>query len=117
MKRDMQLYVQDIWDCIEKIHEYAHGLSKNDFYDNSQLQDAVVRRLEIMGEAVKHIPQRFRSKYPNIPWKEIAGIRDILIHEYFGVNLARIWNVIERDIPELRQNFLQIRGDLFNQGA
>jgi uncharacterized protein with HEPN domain len=77
----------------------------------------VVRRLEVMGEAVKHIPQRFRCKYPDIPWKEIAGIRDILIHEYFGVNLARIWNVIHQDIPAVRQGFQQIKNELSDSGA
>lgn len=70
-----------------------------------------------MGEAVKHIPQRFRCKYPDIPWKEIAGIRDILIHEYFGVNLARIWNVIHQDIPAVRQGFQQIKNELSDSGA
>ncbi|MDP8216774.1 MAG: DUF86 domain-containing protein [Candidatus Kaelpia imicola] len=82
MKRDIRVYIEDILEAISKIEEYIKGLnSEDDFYNNTQVQDAVLRRLEIISEAVKSIPQEFRDQYLNIPWKQIAGMRDILIHE------------------------------------
>ncbi len=67
-----------------------------------------MRRLEIIGEAVKNVPEDFRTKYPDIPWRQIAGMRDVLIHAYFGVNLRRVWKVIKEEIPELKLKILKI---------
>ena len=105
MKRDMKLYLIDILDSISLIEKYTKDLSEIDFFENEQVQDAVSRRLEIIGEAVKNIDVNFRNKYPDIPWKKIAGMRDILIHGYFGVNLERIWNIVNKDLIELKVKF------------
>jgi uncharacterized protein with HEPN domain len=101
--RDIGVYLEDMLESIVKIEEYCRDLSPEDFLGNSQVQDAVVRRLEIIGEAAKHIPQEIRAHYPDIPWKDIAGTRDVLIHEYFGVDWDKVWEVVQRDLSGLRK--------------
>lgn len=108
MKRDMRLYVQDIVESIEAIEEYVQTPTEEEFYKSRQIQDAVLRRLEIIGEAAKKLDEDFRSEYPDIPWKKIAGMRDILIHEYFGVNLKRVWLITKEDLPELKLKIARV---------
>ncbi|MFH1387450.1 MAG: DUF86 domain-containing protein [bacterium] len=108
MKRDYSIYLQDILESISAIEEYVKDFSVARFQDNRQVQDAVIRRLEIIGEAVKNLDDDFRNNYPQIPWKQIAGMRDVLIHEYFGVNSLRVWEAIQKDLPPLKQNILTI---------
>ena len=87
MSRDYSVYLEDILEAIQKIQQYIEGLSINTFSRDSKTLDAVVRNLEVIGEATKRIPEEIRSKYPGIEWKKIAGLRDMLIHEYFGINV------------------------------
>jgi len=108
MKRNLKLYLQDIWESTLAIEEYTQNLTEDEFYSNRQVQDAIVRRLEIIGEAVKNIDDDFRNKYPQIPWKKIAGMRDIIAHEYFGVKLERVWDVLRKDLPDINQQMLLI---------
>jgi uncharacterized protein with HEPN domain len=88
MKKDPEVFLEHILQCIELIEEYTEGITKKQFLESIQLQDSIIRRIEIMGEAVKNIPKQAKDRYPDIAWKQIAAMRDILIHEYFGVDLA-----------------------------
>jgi uncharacterized protein with HEPN domain len=116
MKRDSRVHIADVLESIARIEEYTEGVGREDFLLGVQVQDAVLRRLEIIGEAVKHVPEDVRTAHPEVPWKEIAGLRDILIHEYFGVKPERIWMVVSRDLPELKRLVQLIAQDLGEHG-
>lgn len=108
MKRDIKVYIDDIFESINFIENYTKGLSESNFYKDTQVQDAVLRRLAIIGEAIKNMPKNFRDNNPEIQWKEIAGMRDILIHQYFGVRLERAWKTIKEDIPGFKKKLKKI---------
>jgi len=119
MKKEATTFIEHILECIALIERYTDNKTEEDFFDLIQLQDAVNRRIEIIGEAVKNIPDGIKGKYPEIPWKEIAGMRDILIHEYFGIDLELTWEVVTRDIPDLKTKLLRMRKELvrMNEGV
>lgn len=108
MSKDIRVYFDDISESIAQIEAYTSKITDKEFFKNKMLQDAVMRRLEIIGEAVKNVPQNFREQYPNIQWKNIAGMRDILIHEYSGVNVKRVWKAVKNDIPDPKKCVIQI---------
>ena len=102
MQRQTKLYLTDIKESIQKIETYTKGIDFKQFRDNEIIADAVVRNLEIIGEAVKKIPTPDKNKNPEIEWKKIAGLRDILIHEYFGIDATILWDIIKTKINELK---------------
>lgn len=107
-KRDPFLYVQDVLDSIERIEEYSSGLKWEEFRKNNLVIDAIVRNFEIIGEAVKHIPKTIRDRYPDIEWREAAGFRDVLIHEYFGIDTEALWDTIKTNIPSFKKKIMAI---------
>lgn len=110
--KDVVIYLDDITESIERIHQYIHGKTFQDFDDDLVTQDAVARRLEIVGEAVKHLPLSIRKAYPEIQWKQIAGMRDILIHEYAGVSVKTIWNTVKKNLNHLRKTIQKIKKEI-----
>ena len=112
MKRHPETFIEHILECLELIEEYTQGITKEDFINSVQLQDAVIRRIEIIGEAVKNLPVETKINYPDIPWKEIAGMRDVLIHGYFGVDLELTWNVVEKEVQKLKESMNRVKKDL-----
>lgn len=107
-KRKTAVYLQDILESIDYIQNFLDGVSEEEFYQNVEKQDAVLRRLEIIGEAVKHLPQRIQDLHQDVPWRQIAGMRDIIIHEYFGITLNMVWIVSTIDIPSLKSKIEEI---------
>lgn len=107
--KNEKLYLSNIKECIEKIETYTSE-GKDVFMRNRMMQDAVIRNLEIIGEATKRISTELREQYPNIPWRQMAGLRDVLIHDYLKIDLQEVWEVVEIDLPDLKpkiENILQ----------
>lgn len=99
-------------ESIDLIEDYTEGITEEKFLSLPQLQDAVIRRIEVIGEAIKNIPIECKNEYPEIPWRAISGMRDILIHEYFSIDLKLTWKVVSLKIPELKKKMLDIREEL-----
>jgi len=108
MSRDEAVYLKHVLDAISRIEEYVQGIEETDFKQNYLIQDGVIRQLEIIGEAVKRISNEIRLKYQNIPWQDIAGTRDKLIHQYFGVDIEKVWVMVKEDIPVLKREVSEI---------
>jgi uncharacterized protein with HEPN domain len=111
--RDIRDYLNDIIDSIEDIWSFTKDMSYKDLESDKKTLYAVIRCLEIIGEAVKKIPKIVREKYPEVPWKEIGGMRNKLIHEYFGVDIETIWDTIHDDLSPLKKIIVRIITDLY----
>jgi uncharacterized protein with HEPN domain len=104
MSRDYELRVRDILNASKKILRYTEGMDFDDFLKNELVRDAVLRNIEIIGEAAKKLSTSHKQAYPDIEWRKIAGMRDIVAHEYFGVSDEIVWNVVTEKIPELLEH-------------
>lgn len=107
MKRQ-RLYLQDMLDSMNRIANYIQGESYDTFVNHQMLVDAVVRNLEIIGEAAGKVSDKLRERVPEVPWKQMKGLRNILIHEYFGIDKSIIWNIAFMDLPKARAQIEQI---------
>ncbi len=110
--KNVKVFLQHILQECDFLINNSSNLTYEEFVNNPILQRAFVRSIEIIGEAVKNLPMEFRNSYPAIPWKRIAGTRDILIHEYFGIDYELVWKVIKESIPPLRKEILNILANL-----
>jgi uncharacterized protein with HEPN domain len=108
MPKDFRVFVDDILECIRRINFYIEGMSYDSFLDDIKTIDAVLRNLEIIGEAAKSIPDNIRQNIPNIEWQKVIGLRNILIHRYSGIDLEIIWDIIGQKLPLLEQRMKQI---------
>lgn len=108
MKKNDSIYLRHILNSIERIEDYTEGMEKNDFLSSNLVQDGTIRQIEIIGEATKNLSKNIREKYSQISWSDIAGMRDRLIHHYFGVNLNAVWDTVKIDLPILKDEILVI---------
>ena len=110
--RDYRLYLKDIMDALESIESFVEGMDLPGFQADDKTASAVIRKFEIVGEAAKRVPEDIRKKHPKVPWKEMAGMRDRLIHAYFGVNHQRVWTTIKERLPKIKPQIQKILAEM-----
>jgi uncharacterized protein with HEPN domain len=111
MPRDYKIYLKDIIECIGKVKNYTAGLSLIEFCNDPKTIDAVIRNLEIIGEAARRLPEEIKLKFPDVEWHKIISLRNILIHEYPGIDLETIWDIIENKLSPLEKQVKEILQD------
>jgi len=107
-KREILDFIEDAIGAMEKDERFASGMSYEDFVKDEKTAFAVIRAIEVIGETIKHIPIDFRLKYGDIPWRDIAGMRDVLIHDYFGVDLETVWETVKNNIPKTKPMLIKV---------
>jgi len=110
--RTHKLFIEDMLEAMTKIERYIKAMDYNAFSQNTLVIDAVVRNLEVIGEAATNIPENIRDSYLNIPWRRMVGLRNIVIHEYFGIDLKIIWEIVSRNLPETKPGLIAMLNDL-----
>src|SRR3989338_8117274 len=105
-EKSQTVFIRHILENIEKIEDFSKGISKEELKNDELRKYAIVRAIEIIGEAVKNLSSEFKEKHKDIPWKEIIGTRDIMIHKYFGVDLEIVWDIIENNLPDLKKRMI-----------
>jgi uncharacterized protein with HEPN domain len=113
--KDYRDYIQDMLDAISDVYDFIGTMSFEEFLKDKKTVNAVLKSIEILGEASKRIPQNLRDKYPVVPWKRMAGVRDKLIHEYSGVDLEIVWKLIKHELTLVQPEIIKVMGDL-NKG-
>jgi uncharacterized protein with HEPN domain len=108
VSRSYRLFLQDMWEASEKILRYTRGLDLGGFVQNELVYDAVLRNLEVLGEAAKKVPEDVRNRYPWVEWRAIAGLRDVLAHAYFALDDATLWDIVAQKVPALAEALRQI---------
>jgi Uncharacterized conserved protein len=108
MKRDYRLYVEDILDCINKVEIFVEGMNFQQFVQDDKTASAVIRKLEIIGEASKNIPDSIKQQYSQIPWKEMARMRDKIIHHYFDIDYEAVWKILKEELPQVKPHIIEI---------
>ena len=116
MKRNIQLFINDILEQINNIESFSKNIVKDKIRTNALRKNAIARSLEIIGEAVKNIPNDFREKYPDIDWRKIAGLRDIIIHAYFDIDVDIVWDIIKKDLPIFKIQIMKIQKEIESEG-
>ncbi len=111
-KRDARLLLQDMLESLEKIERYTAGLTFERFAQDDRTVDAVVRNLEVIGEAARQIPSEVRERYPEVPWRRVIGLRNVVVHEYFAVDVEIVWTVVRQSLPELKEALRRMIAEL-----
>ncbi len=112
-KRDVKLFIQDIFDCIDKINGYVSGIKDaKEFKNSGKTYDAVMMNFMIIGEAIKNIYVEVRENYPDVEWRQIMAMRNVIAHEYWGVDEQVVWSAIKKNLPELREIITKIKNSL-----
>lgn len=110
MKKDEAVFLRHMLDAIESIEEYTRGVSFERFMADPEKQDAVVRRLEIVGEAARNVPSEFQERHDEMPWADVIALRNRIVHAYFAINLSIVWDVVQHDLPRLKDQLETLLG-------